>query len=76
MGGENDSLESRSLPPTTDPNDIHYYRLKKPLEVTAGYAAPWFGEKGGAEQYVVYKEDGKTLYSIEELFDEYFEEEK
>ena len=70
LGNTTDSFESRAMAPYSDPsiNDVeeHFYRLNKDYEMTTGKAAPWFNSSGGAEQFVVYKTNGKT-YSINEL---------
>lgn len=57
LGNTTDSFETRSLAPYTDETNVHYYRLKKDYEFTVGKAEPWFGQPGGAEQFVVYKYD-------------------
>lgn len=70
LGNTTDPFESRAMAPYSDPsiNDVeeHFYRLNKDYEMTTGKAAPWFNSSGGAEQFVVYKTNGKT-YSINEL---------
>ena len=57
LGEATDSLESRSLPPFTDQNDFHYYRLNCDYAFTAGKIEPWFGQPGNGNQYVVYEYD-------------------
>lgn len=70
LGNTADSFESRSLAPHSDPAinnvEIHYYELIEDTEFTTGKAAPWFGQPGGADQFVKYKIDG-TKYTIQEL---------
>ena len=57
LGEATDSLESRSLPPFTDQNDFHYYRLNCDYAFTTGKIEPWFGQPGNGNQYVVYEYD-------------------
>ena len=68
LGNIIDDFDSRSLAPHSDGAPEHYYELLEDLKMTKGKAAPWFGKGGGAEQFVVYKEDG-TKYTIRELED-------
>ncbi|WP_159731284.1 TNT domain-containing protein [Methylosinus sp. Ce-a6] len=53
----------RALPYDPAKMPYHRYTVAKPLPVTAGRAAPWFGEPGGAVQYM-------TDMSIEDLIAE------
>ena len=80
LGEATDSLESRSLPPFTDQNDFHYYRLNCDYAFTAGKIEPWFGQPGNGNQYVKYAYDeyGNILkdgngdyirYSVDYLID-------
>lgn len=48
------SYGSRSLPYICMDKAYTVYRLAVPLRVEAGYAAPWFGEAGGAVQFRTY----------------------
>lgn len=42
----------RALPPGTEQTaPFNAYRVLKPIEVDAGYSAPWFGQKGLGIQY-------------------------
>ena len=68
LGNAIDSFESRSLAPHSQGSNEYYYRPVERFNITSGKAAPWFGSKGGAEQFVKYKTDG-TRYSIQELLD-------
>lgn len=56
LGNISDSFEERALPPHSKGAEIHYYRLTQDYVMTTGRVAPWFGAKGGGEQFVVYKE--------------------
>ena len=57
LGGVTDTFESRSLPPFTDTNNYHYYRLSEDCEFSVGKIEPWFGQKGLGDQYVIYAYD-------------------
>jgi hypothetical protein len=46
------SFEARSLPYDEMSTPYHVFEVLKPLTVQSGQAAAWFGEEGGAIQYV------------------------
>lgn len=77
LGGATDSFEARALPPYTDLDNFHYYRLNSDYEFTVGEIESWFGQTGGGTQYVSYYPDpnGEIIinginysrYSVDEL---------
>ena len=69
LGNTTDSFESRALAPHSYGVKEHYYVLTENTEMTTGEAAPWFGSKGGAKQFVKFKPNGDK-YTIKELLDE------
>ncbi|CAM3543491.1 Putative deoxyribonuclease RhsC [Vibrio aerogenes CECT 7868] len=51
-------FKNRALPPETLSSPYRTYKVVKPFEVEAGPIAPWFGDPGGARQYLVLKSEG------------------
>ncbi|HEY1723721.1 MAG TPA: TNT domain-containing protein [Magnetospirillaceae bacterium] len=66
LSPEGASYDSRALPYacTLEIKQYHVYETVKPLSVSAGKAAPWFDEPGGAIQYM-------TDESVQQLLDEH-----
>ncbi|ABR34789.1 hypothetical protein B0H69_005206 [Clostridium beijerinckii] len=64
-----DLYDTRALAPHSETANHYFYKVSQSVEVTSGKAAPWFGSRGGARQFIKYHENGK-LYSIDELIDE------
>lgn len=42
---------ARALPYGAETRQLRAFEVMKPFEVDAGYAAPWFGQRGGGVQY-------------------------
>jgi hypothetical protein len=55
-------FEQRALPPSSANKPPTKYEVLKPIETSAGDAAPWFDQAGGGTQY-------KMNQSVEELID-------
>ncbi|MCP3931902.1 MAG: glycohydrolase toxin TNT-related protein, partial [Bacteroidetes bacterium] len=51
-------FKNRALPPETIKSPYNNYEVVEPFEVESGPIAPWFGEPGGANQYLVPKSEG------------------
>ncbi|WP_299490937.1 glycohydrolase toxin TNT-related protein [uncultured Shewanella sp.] len=51
-------FKDRALPPESLKAPYHQYEVIQPFEAEAGPIAPWFGEPGGATQYLVPKSEG------------------
>jgi hypothetical protein len=51
-------FSNRALPPEVLNSPYKRYKVVKPIEVDAGPIAPWFGEPGGATQYLVPRIEG------------------
>jgi RHS repeat-associated protein len=51
-------FENRALPPKSLNSPYKKYRVAKSFEVDSGPIAPWFGEPGGAVQYLILESRG------------------
>ncbi|QMV14615.1 RHS repeat-associated core domain-containing protein [Vibrio spartinae] len=51
-------FENRALPPETKLSPYRKYEVVEPFNVEGGPIAPWFGEPGGARQYLVPRLEG------------------
>jgi hypothetical protein len=55
------SYASRAVPYICEKMDYRVYRVRKPIKVKAGKAAPWFNEPGEATQYETTDNAAKLL---------------
>ena len=65
-------FSARSLPPDTNINNFHRYRVLRDIPVESGLVSPWFNQPGGGIQYkfsqsIQYYLSGSDPY-LEELF--------
>ncbi|MDO6819043.1 TNT domain-containing protein [Zobellia sp. 1_MG-2023] len=51
LADANTPFPERAMPPIKNSTILSQYRVKKPFKVDSGKIAPWFGQKGGANQY-------------------------
>jgi Tuberculosis necrotizing toxin len=51
------SHSERALPAAPDEGNYHVYLIVKPIVAEKAIAAPWFGEPGGATQYMLKGDD-------------------
>lgn len=51
-------FENRALPPESLDAPYKQYEVVKPFDADAGPIAPWFGEPGGAIQYLINRSEG------------------